>query len=228
MQPALRSHHRELPRPSGPFPDLQGVHSPRVPLDRRRLRHHHVPVLHLLRHCLPLRRQVRGLDGHQEGLPHRHRRVEPGRRDARRMRHRHHLVCRWGGLLGRAARRGGRFQRGAHHFDRERVPVPAVPGHPGAGRIGQLPGRHQDHGGVLSQERPCLRYVHLQRGSIRGRPCGPPAHTAAGQEFRLGDGLHHHRRPGIHLDVLLAVHVRQAGEEPQGERGGAGLHPSGR
>ena len=72
---------------------------------------------------------------------------------------------------------------------------------------------------VFPQEGPCVCHIYLQRRGLCGRPCRATADTAAGCEVWLGDGLHHHRRLGFHLDVLLGIHVRQTGEEQEGQCG---------
>ena len=44
---------------------------------------------------------------------------------------------------------------------------------------------------------------------------------------RLGDGVHHHRRRRLHLDVLLAVALHEAGEVQVRERGRTGVCAAG-
>ena len=208
MLAALRGDDRQLPRPPGPFPDLRGIHQARIPLDRCQLRHHHLLLLHLLRDLLPLRGQVRGLDGNQEGIPDRHRRLVARRVHARRL--------RLGGIS---------FPAG--HLDCVCLFLPPLPRHPRPRRVRQLPGRHQGDGRIFPEEGPRLRDLHLQRGRVRGRAGRAAADSAPGRETRLGVGLHHHRRSGLHLDVLLGLHVREAREESARERGGAGVYSSG-
>ena len=62
---------------------------------------------------------------------------------------------------------------------------------------------------------------------VRGRARGPSHHPAAREVLRLGDGVHHHRRRGLHLDVLLAVAVHEAREVQVRERGRAQVHLAG-
>ena len=55
-----------------------------------------------------------------------------------------------------------------------------------------------------------------------------PAHDSAAREaLRLGDGVHHHRRRRLRLDVLLAVALHEAGEVQVRERRRAGVHLAG-
>ena len=172
MLAALRGDDRQLPRPPGPFPHLRGVYQTRIPLDGCRLRHHHFLLLHLLRHLLPVRGQVRGLDGHQEGLPDRHLRLVRRRVHARRLRLGHFPLHGPGQRSRPAGRRGGQ-QRGARRLHDIRLPVPALPRHPRPRRIRQLPGRHQGDGRVFPEEGPRLRDLHLQRRPPTSTPAPP-------------------------------------------------------
>ena len=60
---------------------------------------------------------------------------------------------------------------------------------------------------VTAEYFPKKDRVHFQCRRLRGRAGRSAADPAAGRQVRLGMGLHHHRRPGLHLDVLLGLHV---------------------
>ena len=227
LSAAVRGDDGQLPRQAGAFPDLPGVHPAGVPLDGRPLRHDHRLLLDILRGGLPFRGQVRGLDGYEEGLPLGDIPVVARGLPPRGLRHRDLLVRRWRRYRGGPARGREGHCRGGRDSVLFRVAVPRVPRVPRIGRGRQLPRRHQGHGRVLPEEGPRVRDVGVQLGCVGGRARRPAHHSVAREVLRMGARLHHHRRRRIHLDVLLAVALHEAGAVEVRQRGRAQVHIAG-